>query len=213
MRPNRKAQGVPYWQRVKEGIGHLVRHPAVRRTVGALFTAAAFGSGETALGVVLALKWLKVGSAGFGLMEASLALGAILGTLFVPHITQKLPRERLFLYGLIVFGLFEASIGAFPLFAWVLLALFLSGIANMAFIIPTRSILQLNTPQEMRGRIFAAFSAVMNTAVLIGTMLGGRPGGPTLFLLAGLMVSLVAALTLFTGGMPQATRPPEGRST
>lgn len=150
-------------------------------------------------------------------MEASLALGAILGTLFVPRLTQRLPRERLFLYGLIVFGLFEASIGAFPLFAWVLLALFLSGIANMAFIIPARSILQLNTPQEMRGRIFAAFSAVMNAAVLIGTMLGGSLekglGAPTLFLLAGLMVSLVAALTLFTGGIPQATRPPEGRST
>ncbi|MER3451500.1 MAG: MFS transporter [Thermus sp.] len=217
LRPDRKAQGVPYWKRIKEGLGHLVGHPAVRRTVGALFTAAAFGSVETALGVVLALKWLRVGSAGFGLMEASLALGAILGTLLVPQLTQRLPRERLFLYGLIVYGLFEASIGALPVFAWVLLALFLSGIANMAFIVPARSILQLNTPPEMRGRIFAAFSAVMNAAVLIGTMLGGSLerslGAPLLFLLAGLMVSLVAALTLLTGGIPAATRSPEGRST
>ncbi len=107
---------------------------------------------------------------------------------------------------LFLFGLFEASIGAFPLFAWVLLAFFISGFLNMAFIVPARSILQLNTPQEMRGRIFAAFGAVMNAAVLLGTMWGGaleEPlGAPRVFLLAGTMVALAAGYTLLTGGIP-----------
>ncbi len=58
----------------------------------------------------------------------------------------------------------------------------------------------------MRGRIFAAFSAVMNGAVLIGTMLGGAlegpMGAPRVFLLAGAMVSLAALYALLTGGIP-----------
>lgn len=148
----------------------------------------------------------RVGAAGFGVMEAAMALGAILGTLVVPWLTQRMSRERLFLYGLLAFGILEASVGAFPVFSWVLVAFFLGGLTNIAFIVPARSILQLNTPQEMRGRIFAAFSAVMNGAVLIGTMLGGAlegpMGAPRVFLLAGAMVSLAALYALLTGGIP-----------
>ncbi|WP_243091002.1 MFS transporter [Thermus neutrinimicus] len=215
--PSLRPQRLPkagFFTRVKEGIGHLAGHPALRRAVGTLFVAAAFGSVETALGVVLAIKWLGVGSAGFGFMEAAMALGAILGGLAIPYLLRRIPRERLFLLGLFLYGLFEASIGAFPLFAWVLLAFFVSGFLNMAFIVPARSILQLNTPQEMRGRIFAAFGAVMNAAVLLGTMWGGAlegwMGAPMIFLLAGSLVSLAAGYTLLTGGIPA---PREARQT
>ena len=207
--PPLKPQALPkagYLERVKEGLGHLFRQPAVRRTVGTLFAAAAFGSVETALGVVLALKWLGVGSAGFGFMEAAMALGAILGGVGLPYLLRRIPRERLFLLALFLFGVFEASVGLFPVYAWVLAAFFVSGFLNMAFIVPARSILQLNTPQEMRGRIFAAFSAVMNAAVLLGTMWGGaleEPlGAPRVFLLAGAMVALAAGYALLTGGIP-----------
>jgi len=213
--PPLKPQALPkagYLERVKEGLGHLFSQPAVRRTVGTLFAAAAFGSVETALGVVLALKWLGVGSAGFGFMEAAMALGAILGGVGLPYLLRRIPRERLFLLALLLFGVFEASVGLFPVYAWVLAAFFVSGFLNMAFIVPARSILQLNTPQEMRGRIFAAFSAVMNAAVLLGTMWGGaleEPlGAPRVFLLAGAMVALAAGYTLLTGGIP-APKPKE----
>ncbi|GAA6756884.1 MFS transporter [Thermus thalpophilus] len=215
--PSLKPERMPkagFFARVKEGLGHLWQTPSIRRAVGTLFAAAAFGSVETALGVVLAIKWLQVGSAGFGFMEAAMALGAILGGLALPRLLAKVPRERLFLLALLLFGLFEASVGLFPVFAWVLLAFFVGGFLNMAFIVPARSILQLNTPQEMRGRIFAAFGAVMNAAVFIGTMLGGALegplGAPTVFLLAGLGVSLAATYTLLTGGIPA---PREGRKT
>lgn len=207
--PSLRPQRLPkagYLERVKEGLGHLLHHPTLRRAVGTLFAAACFGSVETALGVVLALKWLGVGSAGFGLMEAAMALGAILGGLALPQILKRLPRERLFLYALLFFGLVEASMGLFPIFFWVVAAFFLAGFLNMAFIVPARSLLQLHTPQELRGRIFAAFSAVMNAAVLLGTMLGGalegRIGAPLVFLLAGTGVALAAGYVLLRGGIP-----------
>lgn len=207
--PSLRPQRLPkagYLERVKEGLGHLLHHPTLRRAVGTLFVAACFGSVETALGVVLALKWLGVGPAGFGLMEAAMALGAILGGLALPQILKRLPRERLFLYALLFFGLVEASMGLFPIFFWVVAAFFLAGFLNMAFIVPARSLLQLHTPQELRGRIFAAFSAVMNAAVLLGTMLGGalegRIGAPLVFLLAGTGVALAAGYVLLRGGIP-----------
>jgi MFS family permease len=192
-----------YWSRVRGGIDHILKNPSIRRTVGTLFTAAMFGSVEAVLGVVLAVSILKVGSSGFGVMEAAMALGAILGTLIVPQISSRIGREKLFLMGLLSFGLFEASIGFFPKFSWVLVAFFFSGVLNMAFMVPARSILQLHTPSELRTRTFAAFGAVMNTAVLVGTMLGGaleEPFGvPFIFILAGLGVFGVTFSVMIKG--------------
>jgi MFS family permease len=90
LRPERLPKA-GYLERVKEGLGHLLRHPTIRRAVGTLFAAACFGSVETALGVVLAIKWLGVGSAGFGFMEAAMALGAILGGLALPYLLSAFP--------------------------------------------------------------------------------------------------------------------------
>jgi MFS family permease len=196
-----------YWSRVREGIEHILKNPSIRRTVGTLFCAAMFGSVEAVLGVVLAVSVLNVGSSGFGVMEAGMALGAILGTLIVPKIASQIGRDKLFLLGLLGFGLFEASIGLYPTFSWVLVAFFVSGVLNMAFLVPARSILQLHTPPELRTRTFAAFGAVMNTAVLVGTILGGaleEPlGVPLVFVLAGVGVFGVTSSVVVKGLVSQ----------
>jgi MFS family permease len=198
-----------YWSRVRGGLSHILRQPAIRRTVITLFTAAMFGSVETALAFVLAISFLQVGSTGFGVMEAMVALGAVLGTLAAPYLSARISRERLFLVALFGFGICEAAMGALPIFGLVLAAALVFGVMNMLFIIPARSILQLNTPAELRGRTFAAFGAVMNGAVIIGTMLGGalaQPlGAPLLFVLAGLLVSIVALATFIQGSSRRAT--------
>ena len=202
MEPNQEEQ-TGYWSRVREGIDHLLKNPTIRRTVGTLFCAAMFGSVEAVLGIVLAVSIMKVGSSGFGVMEAAMALGAILGTIIVPKITSRMSREKLFLMGLLGFGLFEASIGVLPRFSWVIAAFFFSGVLNMVFLVPARSILQLHTPPELRTRTFAAFGAVMNSAVLIGTMLGGALEGilgvPMIFMLAGMGVFGVTLSVLIRG--------------
>ncbi|MBF6594652.1 MAG: MFS transporter [Thermaceae bacterium] len=196
-----------YWERAREGVRFLWANPTVRVTVGLLFTAACFGSVEGVLGVVLANKVLGVGASGFGAMEAALALGAVLATLVFGKLTQRFRRERLFMWALGGFGLLEVSIGALPVFAWVLAAFFFSGLFNSLFIVPARSILQTNAQPEIRGRLFAAFGAVMNSAVLIGAMLGGLTepwlGSPRVFLLAGLLVCLAVGVVALRGGIPQ----------
>ncbi|MGH2521025.1 MAG: MFS transporter [Anaerolineales bacterium] len=163
-----------YWARVRDGIGHLWGQPVIRRTVTTLFAAAMFGSAEAVLGVVLAVSVLNVGATGFGVLEGALALGAVLSTFLVPPLTARMPRERLFLMSLLVFGLVEAFIGAWPTFGWALAAYLVSGALNMLFLIPARSLLQLHTPAELPARVFAAFGAVMQSAVVIGTCWAAR---------------------------------------
>ena len=201
-----------YWSRAREGIRFLWENRTIRVTVGLLFTAACFGSVESVLAVVLANKVLKVGPAGFATMEATLSLGFVVATLLSARALKQISLQRLFIQALILFGLFEFSLGLFPNFAWVLLALFLMGVTNMLFIIPARTILQTNAPGEIRGRLFAAFSAVMNVAQLIGAFLAGllEPslGTPLIFILAGLIVSFTAIAVWLRGGIPQSDTTP-----
>lgn len=213
--PSLKAQATGqagYWNRAKEGVRFLWENRTVRVTVGLLFTAACFGSVEGVLAVVLANKVLGVGPGGFAAMETSMALGVVLTTLLAAQTIRRVPRERMFLLALALFGLVEFSIGLFPIFAWVLIGVFLMGACNMLFIIPARSILQSNAPSEIRGRLFAAFAAVMDTAQLIGAFLAGllEPvlGTPMVFILAGVLVMVAATLVLLRGGIPQSKPSP-----
>ncbi len=201
-----------YWQQVKEGFAFLFRHPRLRRVIGALFTAALLGSVENVLGVALALGVLGVGSAGYGVIEMALALGAVLGAIWIPRWTRRFGRERVFAYSFLLFGLGIASVGLVPVFFWAVAAYFLSGLFNQGFLVPLRSMLQLDTPKHLVTRVFGAVGSVSGTAVLIGVMGGGvvadRIGVLPTYLLAGLGVALVGVYLILAarGETPASPR-------
>jgi len=194
--------GGSYWAQVREGFTFIYQHPLLRRVLGALFIAALLGSVENVLGVALAVGVLKVGSAGYGVIEMALATGAVLGAIWVPQWTRKLGRERVFAYSFVFFGLGIASIGVLPFFAWAVAAYFLSGVFNQGFLVPLRSLLQIETPKHLVTRVFGAVGSISGTAVLIGIMGGGVVADwigvlPT-YLLAGAGVALVGVYLLLT---------------
>ncbi len=193
--PPPAAERGSYLEEVKEGFAFLLTHPLLRRVVGALFVAALLGSVENVLGVALALGVLKVGSQGYGAIEMALALGAVLGAIWVPLWTRRIDRELVFSYSFLLFGLGIASVALWPVFPWVVVAYFLSGLFNQGFLVPVRSLLQLETPKQLVTRVFGAVGSVTGTAVLLGVMGGGVVadliGVLATYLLAGMGVALV----------------------
>jgi len=199
--PAGKRREVSYFEHIKEGFSFLWRHRFLRLAIGALFVAALLGSVENVLGVALAIGVLEVGSAGYGVMEMALALGAVLGAVWAPSWIRRLGREMVFALSLFLFGLGIASVGAWPWFYWAVLAYFVSGVFNQGFLIPLSSILQLESPRELRARVFGAVGAVADTAILAGILWGGLVADligvlPT-YLIAGVGVSLVGLYLLF----------------
>jgi len=198
-----------YWEQVREGFSFIYRHPLLRRVIGALFAAALLGSVENVLGVALAMGILNVGSAGYGVIEMALALGAVLGAVWVPRWTRRFGRERVFAYSFLMFGLGIASVGFLPYFSWAVAAYFLSGVFNQGFLVPIRSILQVETPKHLITRVFGAVGSVSGTAVLMGVMGGGvvadRIGVLTTYLLAGGGVALVGFYLLLAAWKQAST--------
>lgn len=195
-----------YFAAVAEGLRPLWQNPTLSRTIGTLALAAAFGSVEAALGIVYAVGALKIGVQGFGVLEALMAGGAILGLFITMPLIKRLSRETVFLLGLGTWGLFLASTGLFPFPIWAGIAMAALGILNTMFIVPARSIIQLAAPPELRGRIMAAFGATMQSAVLMGTFLAGvlepRLGVLSVLTLSGFAVSLAVLVVLLRGGIP-----------
>ncbi len=195
-----------YFAAVAEGLRPLWQNPTLSRTIGTLALAAAFGSVEAALGIVYAVGALKIGVQGFGVLEALMAGGAILGLFITMPLIKRLSRETVFLLGLGTWGLFLASTGLFPFPIWAGMAMAALGILNTMFIVPARSIIQLAAPPELRGRIMAAFGATMQSAVLMGTFLAGvlepRLGVLSVLTLSGFAVSLAVLVVLLRGGIP-----------
>lgn len=206
-----------YLTALLEGFGPLWHNRTLRYTVLSAMVAALFGSAEAVLGYVLAVKVLKIGVQGFGVMEALTAAGALLGFLWVPHITRRIARERLFLLALMAFGFIYASMGAFPYPIWVGVASFLFGVANAGFIVPMRSILQIAAPPDQRGRILGTFISLTDAAQIGGATLGATLaamlGITEAMVFCGLAVTAVAIAVTLLGGIPEASAAPTTAKT
>lgn len=199
-----------YFASVTAGLQSLWQNPVLSRTVGTLAIAAAFGSVEAALGIVYAVGALKIGVQGFGVLEALMAGGAILGLFVTMPLIKRFSRETVFLMGLGLWGVFMTSIGLFPHPLWAGVAMLVLGLLNTMFIVPARSIIQLAAPSEVRGRVMAAFGATMQSAVLMGTFLAGvlepRIGVLAVLSLSGVAVSLTVFTVWLRGGIPHPVR-------
>jgi MFS family permease len=195
-----------YFAMVVSGVSLLWQNQVLRRTIGTLAVAAVFGSVEATLGIVLAMGVLQIGVQGFAVLEALTALGAILGLFLAMRLLKSWSRQSVFLMGLGVFGLALASLGFFPFVLWAGFALFALGVVNTLFIVPARSIIQLATPADLRGRIMAAFGATMEGSVLMGTFMAGllEPalGVLVVLMFSGIAVSSVVLLVVLRGGIP-----------
>jgi MFS family permease len=135
--------------------------------------------GAVALLPIFAKDILHTGPWGLGLLRAAPALGALLMS---GWLTRHPPRRRvgrLLLVSVAVFGVCMVVFGLSTQFWLSLLALAVSGAADMVSVVVRQTLVQLETPDAMRGRVSAV------NAVFIGAsnQLGEFESGATAALL------------------------------
>jgi MFS family permease len=138
-----------------------------------------------------------VGAVEYGISEAAIAAGAVIGSAVLPKYASGLPKGRLLVIGFAATGTLVLLIALSYSFA-VTVALFaLLGVANVAFYVPTVTILQERTDPDTRARVFGARIALTNLSWLPLILVGGALAdvfGPALLIAAAGLVTLVAAL-------------------
>ena len=141
------------WRAAREGLSFVFRTPLIRSTMLLDFFATFFAS-ATALLPIYAQDILHVGAKGYGLLSAAPSVGAMLaGLAMVPLIDRIQRRGPTLLYGIVGYGLATVVFGLSRSFGVTFLCLALTGATDTVSMVIRNVIRQLNTPDEMRGRM------------------------------------------------------------
>lgn len=164
------------WTSVLGGLNYIRLKPVVLGAISLDLFAVVLG-GCVALYPIYATDILGVGAQGLGMLRSAPAVGAVVCSLWlVNHPLQSRAGVTMFwavaLYGLgtIVFGLSTS----FPL---SLAALFAMGAADMVSVYVRQTLVQLATPDDMRGRVGAVSSVFITTSNELGDFRAGMMAG------------------------------------
>ena len=164
--------------RIVEGFGYVRRNRLVQATI-TLDLFAVLLAGSTALLPVFARDVLRVGADGLGVLAASSGIGAASMAIWFSFRPMKRDVGVKMLAAVVVFGVATIVFGLSRSFWLSVGALAVAGAADMISVYVRSSLIQLHTPDAMRGRV----SAVSQLTISASNELGEAESG----LLAALM--------------------------
>jgi MFS family permease len=171
-RPQAVAKDMAGADNIFAGVRFIRSNPAILGTISLDLFAVLFG-GVTALLPIYARDILQTGPMGLGILRAAPAVGALLMTMVLArHAISRHVGLRMF-QAVIVFGI--ATI-VFALSSWMwlsVLSLAILGAADTISVVIRFSLVQLSTPDEMRGRVGAVNFLFINASNQLGQFESG----------------------------------------
>jgi MFS family permease len=154
------------------GIAFIRRNPIVLGAITLDLFAVLLG-GATALLPIFAKDIFGTGPWGLGLLRASPAIGALLMAIVLARwpITRRVGRAMF--AGVATFGVATIVFAVSRSFALSMAALAVLGAADMVSIVIRQTLVQLHTPDEMRGRVYAVNSLFVGTSNQLGDFRSG----------------------------------------
>ena len=189
--------GEPIIQSLKEGVRFVFKTKAILGALSLDMIAVLFG-GAFALLPVFAQDILKVGPEGFGVLRAAPAVGAFLTMLTTAYIPISRRAGMKLLIAVFGFGISIIVFGLSSVFWISVVALFFSGITDGVSMVIRQTILQLKTPDHMRGRVSSVNSMFVGSSNELGAFESGLTAklmGTVTAVVFGGTMTLITALT------------------
>ena len=164
--------GEPIVQSLKEGVRFVFKTKAILGALSLDMIAVLFG-GAVALLPIFAQDILKVGSEGFGLLRAAPAVGAFITMLITAYIPISKNAGLKLLGAIFSFGICIIVFGLSSIFWISVVALFFSGVTDGVSMVIRQTILQLKTPDHMRGRVSSVNSMFVGSSNELGAFESG----------------------------------------
>ena len=155
--------GEPIRESLKAGVTFVFQNKSILGALTLDMISVLFG-GTVAILSVFAQDILKVGSEGFGILNASISLGSIVTMFITTYIPINKNTGKKLLVAVFIFGLSIIAFGLSSIFWVSILALFISGAADGISMIIRQTILQIKTPDEMRGRVSSVNSMFVGSS-------------------------------------------------
>ncbi len=161
---------------IAEGLRFLLAHRVLRTLAGMVGAFALVYMAGVAILVLFAQQELGLGSVGFGLLLAALAVGGLPGNLLAAAVGQRLRAGTLLIGGVLVEAVAWLAVGLAPT-AWVAAAaLAVVGLVGSIWDVAQLSLRQVLIPDRLLGRVISAFRLVGFGPAPVGALLGGVLG-------------------------------------
>ena len=189
---------------IREGVHFIVNRPIIFSSMILDFVATFFASANTLMPFV-ARDVLHVGVTAYGWLSAAQSVGAMLAALVISQLKDLRRQGRLFLGAVLFFGLATVAFGLSTFFAAAWIALALTGAADSVRTLIRNTIGQLQTPDQMRGRMTSVNQIFFQGGPQLGEIEAGAVaqlfGAPVAIISGG--IGCILAVLLIARKWPQ----------
>ena len=185
--------------RLSEAPRVLRRYPTTLVIVGDFAVQSMVRGMLITLIVVGSIELLGMGDTGVGILTAAIGLGGLAGAAGALVLKGGGVLGRVFVIALACWGLPLVLVGAVPVAAIAVAALFATGLSNAVLDVSGFTLMQRGVRNEDRVTVFAAGESLWGTGLLVGSLLAPALvslfGARGAFLVAGAILPLLAIVT------------------
>ncbi len=182
-----------------EGLRYVRDEPTVRLSLTVLGIVATVALNFQVLLPLLARDVLGGGADTFGFLMAASGVGSLVSALSIAF--GQRPTPRLLLAGAAAIGLAMIGLGVSRLLPVSLLLMLVTGWGVIAMAATTNTLIQLTTPDALRGRVMSVYTTVFAGSVPIGGLFAGgmaaTAGAPAALALGGALALVTVAYALW----------------
>ncbi len=160
------------WESVKEGLRFVFKTKEILAAFSLDMFAVLFG-GAVAMVPVYAKDILKIGPQGFGWLNAAIDMGSIFIIILLTIFPMKKTQGKKLMIAVAGFGI---CIIFFAVSTWFILsfaALMIAGMLDGISVVVRGTVMQLKTPDHMRGRVSSVGSMFINSSNELGQFESG----------------------------------------
>ncbi|HJX10724.1 MAG TPA: MFS transporter [Candidatus Binatia bacterium] len=183
-------------QHMIDGLRFIRANEIYYTFIGMTFFNSVFGMSYLILMPVFARNVLDVGSQGFGFLQSTGGAGALCGVLAAAYFSHVRGKGLQAIGGAVTFGLLIMVFAFSKSYPLSLALAFFLGLSSQLYMTTINTILQVNLPDQLRGRVMGIFGLTWDL-MPVGGMIAGAiaefAGAPVAVGFGGLMVAGMAS--------------------
>jgi MFS family permease len=179
---------------VAEGLAYIARTRHVLIAMVVVGTVATAGMNYAVLMPPLARDVLGAGPSGFGFLMSAAGLGSLVAAVVIAF--RLRPSLRTIVGGALLLGVLESTLAVSRWMPLSLACMFGMGVGGLTMSMSTQTVIQMDVPDQLRGRVMAVFTTVFAGSNPIGGLISGGIAGavgtPIAILTAGVAAAGIA---------------------
>ncbi len=184
---------------IGDGLRYVWQQPVIRTLTVLIGVTSIFGFSYSVLLPAYAVDVLKVGETGYGLLNAAVGVGALVGALTVASVSRRKGKGLQLTLGSLAFPLALLAFAMTRSFGVTLIFMACAGVAFVTQNATSNTIIQLLAPDELRGRVMSVYALFFFGTTPIGALFAGvvaERWDSTAAIMLGAGVTLAFALAI-----------------